>query len=199
MKNKFFNINEIKSSTAPEPATGSQDQSLEVRFLQEHYQKINSIKDLVGKPPAPGSSYFLFTEKSFNAFTFIPYLIKEHGTLQEVSCSTYSINKRILLSLFKLINEGKIGHISLLVADSLKHQRPDVTDQLQTFAQSNPSKLKVTFAWNHSKILLVKAAGQHYCIEGSGNWSENSRHEQYIFANNQSLFEFRYCCLFCKP
>ena len=191
MKNKFFNINDLKAQAQQKPIEVNRDAKLALKFLDEHYAKIDSIKQLVGKTPASGECFFLFTEKSFNTFTFIPYLIKEHGTLHQVTCSTYSINKRILLSLIRLIDQGLIESITIIVADSIKHQRPEVADQLTAYAQANPSKMQVTFVWNHSKILLVQAGEQHYCIEGSGNWSENSRHEQYLFANNEGLYQFR--------
>ncbi len=110
------------------------------------------------------------------------------------SPSTYSNSKRILLSFMRFVEAGQIAKMYLLVADSLKHQRPVVTDLLEAFAQSRPH-LQVTYAWNHSKILLARCGDDHFVVEGSGNWSKNSRYEQYLFAKGSELYHFRKQCI----
>ena len=192
----LFDLNKIKN-TQPVSAEGQatdKDARLSMRFLADHYQRIESVKALVGQVPEQGECLFLWTDKSFNAFTFVPYLIKERGKIDELTLSTYSINKRILLSFMRLVEAGQIGKMYLLVADSLKHQRPVVTDLLDSFAHSRP-QLQVKYAWNHSKIMLAKCGDDHLIVEGSGNWSENSRHEQYLFANSKQLYGFRESCI----
>lgn len=194
---KLFDLTSLKNSSPVSNAlpAADKDARLSIRFLAEHYEKIQSVKDLIGRPPAPGHSLFLWTEMSFNGFTFIPYLVKERNHIDELVLSTYSINKRILLSFMRMVDAGSIGKIRILVADSLKHQRPAVTGQLDYFAESNPDRLHVTYAWNHSKIMLARCGKDHFVIEGSGNWSENSRHEQYLFCNSEELFRFRKGCI----
>lgn len=192
----LFDLNKIKEAqpvSADEQAT-DKDAKLSMRFLADHYKRVESVKALVGQPPEQGECLFLWTEKSFNAFTFVPYLIKERGHIDELTLSTYSINKRILLSFMRLVEAGQIGTMYLAVADSLKHQRPAVTDLLDAFALSRP-QLTVTYAWNHSKIMLARCGEDHFVVEGSGNWSENSRHEQYVFANSKALYGFRETCI----
>jgi hypothetical protein len=188
----LFDRNKVSDRVeAQERASGAgKDTALGLRFLSEHERRISSIKELIN-PPEPGEVIFLFTEKSFNAFTFIPYVLKLHGQIQELVISTYSINKRILQAFMRLVKSGQITKVKIVVADSLKHQRPLVADELSAFAMAYPETVEVTYAWNHSKITLLLAAGQHYVLEGSGNWSENSRHEQYVFANHKELYFFR--------
>lgn len=197
LKRKLFDLEEIskaRSVSAGATSGPHKDAQLALRFLNEHYERIESVKALVNRPPAPGETYFLFTEKSFNAFTFVPYLVKERGHIDELVLSTYSINKRILLSFMNLVEKGSIASMFLLVADSLRHQRPAVVDLLDSFA-STRDELRVKYAWNHSKMLLARCGQDHFVIEGSGNWSENSRHEQYLFCNSQKLYGFRYDCI----
>lgn len=192
----LFDLNKIKNSqpVSAEGEASDKDAKLSMRFLADHYKRLQSVKDLVGHPPEQGECLFLWTDKSFNSFTFVPYLVKERGTIDELILSTYSINKRILLSFMRLVEAGQIENMYLLVADSLKHQRPVVTDLLDSFAQSRP-QLQVQYAWNHSKIMLARCGSDYFVVEGSGNWSENSRHEQYVFSNSNELYSFRKNCI----
>ena len=46
----------------------------------------------------------------------------------------------------------------------------------------NKENVKTTFCSSHAKVFLAKTTcGKHIVFEGSGNLSDNSRIEQYIF------------------
>lgn len=64
------------------------------------------------------------------------------------------------------------------------------TLQLEQTAD-NQIHFHVKYAWNHSKVTLLRSSDNHFVIEGSGNFSDNSRHEQYIFLNSKKVFYFR--------
>ena len=166
-------------------------EKLSEQFLLMHERKIDSIKELVGKTPNSNEVYFLWTDKSFNAFTFIPYIIKEFGVIDELVISTYSINQRILDSFSRYINMGKISSISLLISETMKFRNPKVADQLSMYANNLKHILKYGYNWNHSKVTLLRTGEHHFVVEGSGNWSENSRNEQYVFLNSENVFNFR--------
>jgi hypothetical protein len=180
-------LNEKKEAAAPP----SSDQAKSLQFLSAHTGKIESIKQLVGQPPAPGCAWFLWTLNSFNAFTFIPYLLKEHGVIERLTITTYTINRRISDALFRLMDTGKVHHLTLFISESLKFRMPKVVDHLEVLHRQKPEMLQIIYAWNHSKIALAQCGQQHYVIEGSGNWSENARHEQYVFLNSAEVYQFR--------
>jgi len=185
---KLFNIKDLAQPAQEPPPT--KDQARAIKFLQLHQNRISAIKNLTNLP-LPGECIFLFTENSFNAFTFIPYLIQECGTIDELHLSTYSVNLRITHSFARLLAKNAIGSVSLLIADSLKHRMPKAVDQLAHLQHLYPKKLKITYAWNHSKIMCARCGENYYVVEGSGNWSENSRHEQYVFVNSEEIWRFR--------
>ena len=72
---------------------------------------------------------------------------------------------------------------------------PKVMDNLKSLALQRQN-INVNFSWNHSKITLMQCGENYFVVEGSGNWSENSRNEQYIFLNSQSVFDFRKKCIY---
>ena len=144
--------------------------------------------------PEKGEFFAIWTMKSFNAFTFITYLISEMKKLDKVILSTYSINRRIIDSLIKKIDQHKIGTVDILISDSMKYRMPKVVDHLNAQLKKRKN-IKVSYAWNHSKITLINAGGNYFVIEGSGNWSENAQFEQYLFFNDKRLYDFRLNCI----
>lgn len=194
MKNRFFDIEDLKNNTQKNDP-GDKAVVLRDNFLSQHEFMVITLKELTGRLPEKGEFFALWTLKSFNAFTFIPYLIKELDKIDYLVLSTYSINMRIIDSLIKKIDQGKIDHVKLFIADSLKFRMPKVVDHLSAMVQTRTEKISVHFAWNHSKITLAQCGDRFFCVEGSGNWSENAQFEQYLFFNYKRLYDFRLKCI----
>ncbi len=186
---KYFSLNEIK--TNEDPITKNKDDVARHKFTSMHLVKVNSIKQLIGKLPIPDEILFLWTLNSFNAFTFIPYIIKELGRIDNLVFSTYSINTRIVNSLIRWMDKGKIEHVHIFISDSMKFRMPKVVDLLQGYVTAG-NRINVDYVWNHSKVTLIEAKQNHFVIEGSGNFSENAQHEQYVFLNNNEVYNFRF-------
>lgn len=184
---KFFNISKLKS---PDPAPEDKSAILRQRFIELHDMKLKNVQALLGKVPEPDEIFFLWTVNSFNAFTFIPWLINHHKHVHELVISTYSINSKIINALTGFIDNALVDSVYILISDSAKFRIPKVVDHLNQIADSHTA-FSVRYAWNHSKVTLIRAADHHYVIEGSGNFSENSRHEQYIIIDSKQVFDFR--------
>ena len=163
------------------------------RFEILHSEKVHSLKQLTGRIPEPGEIFFLWTLNSFNAFTFITYIIKYFGMIRQLTFSTYSINERILASLVRWYDKGAIDEIYICISDSIKNRVPKVNDQLQAFARDR--RITIGYAWNHSKVTLIRTDEHHFVICGSGNFSENALNEQYIFLNDERIFQFYDDCI----
>ncbi|MGA2823308.1 MAG: hypothetical protein ABSE72_07250 [Bacteroidales bacterium] len=188
MKNKYFDINELDPDIIIQPPEQKSGILVE-KFFQIHREKVESIKQLAGRIPGKDEIYFLWTVNSFNAFTFIPFILKEAGKVIHLILSTYSINIRIIDALIKLIDNGSIMKVDIFISDSVRSRLPKVYDYLISLVEKYPVTVK--YSWNHSKIALIRTSDHYFCVEGSGNWGENAQHEQYIFLNSKSVFEFR--------
>lgn len=186
--NKFFSLNDIGHA---DPVQKDKNDVLQVEFTDLHDFKVANLNELVKGLPLPGSAFFIWTVNSFNAFTFIPLTLKIAGRIDELIISTYSINIRIINALSWYLNNNLIGNVYILISDSAKYRIPAVVDHLEQFSASYPERVTLRYAWNHSKITLIKTTDHHLVVEGSGNFSENSRHEQYMILNSQQIFEFR--------
>ncbi|WP_375584269.1 hypothetical protein [Cyclobacterium xiamenense] len=189
---KLFDLREI----APRQESAGKEDKAEIhraRFESKHLAKIASLKNLMGKLPEPGEAFFLYTLKSFNAFTFITYIIKHCGEIDELTFSTYSINERILSSLLRWYDKGSIRKIRMSISESVRHRMPKVYDLIEL--QRKERAFEVCYCWNHSKVTLIRSRGNYFVIEGSGNFSENALHEQYLFLNDREVHAFRENCL----
>jgi hypothetical protein len=186
MREKLFDIADIGESS---PENGVKSGIHVEKFLQLHNARVESVKQLAGRLPSEGEIFFLWTVNSFNAFTFIPFIIREAGVIHHLVLSTYSINIRIIDALIRLLDHGKILKVDIFISDSVRSRLPKVYDYLISLCEKYP--VTVRYCWNHSKIALIRTDSDHFCVEGSGNWGENAQHEQYVFLNSKSVFEFR--------
>lgn len=190
----LFNLSALFSdASTPDTPRSKESASAVERFENMHIEKIHSLKQLVGRVPEPGEIFFLWTLNSFNAFTFITYVIKYFGSIRQLVFSTYSINERILAALIRWYDKGSIQAIYICISDSIRSRVPKVNDQLQAFARDR--NITIGYAWNHSKVTLMKTDKHHFVVCGSGNFSENALNEQYIFLNDERIYQFYDDCI----
>ena len=159
------------------------------KYLNIENHRVENLHEDLARFPSPGEIFFLQTIQSFNAFTFIQKIAKTYF-IEELVATTYSVSMSVLEAIQEMQSRGRIGEVKLLISDSMMSRNPKVTDAIDAWANQNAS-VKITYAWNHSKITLAKTADHHFVIEGSGNWGKNACYEQYIFLNDESAYEFR--------
>lgn len=182
----LFKLPDQGSPTVPESKASG---SFVSKYLAAHYQKVASVKKDMERLPEREEFFFLQSDNSFNAFTFIPVVL-EHQSAKHLYATTYSINKRVINALVELHQNGLVDGITLLVSDTLLKRNPMTVDLLSAVNREH-ANINVLFAWVHAKVCLIETKEHHYVIEGSGNWSENAYYEQYTFANCEKLFAFR--------
>ena len=192
--NRFFDIKERKSGPSPQE---DPQRHFKSKYLLAHFENVNNLEKNLTRLPSPEEFFFLQTNNSFNAFTFIPYVCKT-VKVRRLFASTYSISRKVITALMELHNAGLVDEITLLISDSMIKRNPQTIDVLTGVAAAHPN-LNVLFGWNHSKVCLLESSPgpseggeiNYFVIEGSGNWAENAAMEQYTFANCKGLFDFR--------
>lgn len=184
MTSKFFDI----SSSVKKSKEQKLNEMFHSKYLLQHFEKISHPDDLF-RIPTKEEFFFLQTEGSFNAFTFIP-LVCRRENIKHLCASTYSISNKVINALVELHDMGKIEQITLLISDSMIKRNQVTIDNLVSMSKSR-ANMKVLFAWVHAKVCLMELEEDYFIVEGSGNWSDNASLEQYTFANSKSLFDFR--------
>lgn len=189
MVNRYFDIKNLCTADPDEELPDKSGMMIE-KFIRLHFEKVENIKQLAGRLPLPGEMYKLWTLNSFNAFTFLPFILNHCGKINELIVSTYSINIRIIEALMKLIDRGYIDKVTIFISDSIKSRLPKVHDHLSALVENRASIIQVIYAWNHSKISLIQTGDHYFIVDGSGNWGENAQFEQYSFYDSPEGFEF---------
>ena len=159
------------------------------RFEHVQTYKVNNLKELCGKLPSDGEGYFIETRKSFTAFTFIAYLVKNAGYVKHIYVATYSTNDRIINALLRYKEKGLIGTIHLHISETIKFRMPQVFKRLKEL--DSDGVITLTYAWTHKKITCLETEVGHFVVEGSGNYGENALEEQYLFIKSKQVYEFR--------
>lgn len=182
---KYFDL-KLKQQVANHPKF---NEKFESKYLLSHCEKLQNLEKDLTRLPGQNEFFFLQTENSFNAFTFIP-LVCQHERIKQLYASTYSISSKVVNALVELHDSGFVDAITLLISDSMIKRNPTTIDNLCSMAASR-GNITVLFTWVHAKVCILETDNHHYIIEGSGNWSDNAQYEQYVFGNSQSVYEFR--------
>lgn len=190
----LFDITDLQPNKSIPADKPGRDAGLTAQFLAFHHQKIGKLKELSGKLPLWNEGLFLWTDRSFNAFSFIPYLIQNDGIIHELVITSYSVSIEILNAICQLMDEGKILKARLFISDSIRSRLPRVADLLDSLLRARQN-LEAYFAWNHSKIMLAKTQWNWFVLEGSGNFAKNAQFEQYALFNSPDLYNFRLKCI----
>jgi hypothetical protein len=176
-------------SKSIEDDKGSSD-ILKRKFDSVNYKMIENFLELSENLPKQNEMYMLWTIKQFNAFSIIMTILNEHKYIDELTVSSYNIARKSVSGFVELLNDKKIGKINLFVSDVAKSMFPKSFELLNEVSVIFPN-ISVSYVWNHSKVALIQANNNYFVCEGSGNFSYNARHEQYLLINSQSVYEFR--------
>lgn len=151
--------------------------------------KLDALKNLCGRLPEENEAFFIETGKSFTAFTFIVYLLRNAGRINHLYIATYSTNERIINALVRWYQTGQLGSIHLHMSETIKFRMPDVYNRLCQLAADGI--IKLTLAWSHMKVTCLDTPLGCFVVEGSGNYGENALQEQYVFLKSKQVYEFR--------
>lgn len=182
MSNRYFDLDELTAEVR-------KSRMYSQRFENILTFKLNNLKELCGRLPVENEAFFIETRKSFTAFTFIVYLIRNAGYVHHIYVATYSTNERIINALLRYREKGLIGTIHLHVSETLKFRMPEIFAKLKDLASDGI--ITLTYAWTHKKITCVSTDTGYYVVEGSGNYGENALEEQYVFLKSKKIYEFR--------
>jgi len=185
MKNRFFDLQQPPK----EEATDEMSSVFKSKYINKHFEKIAHLHKDLKRLPTVEEFFFLQTDNSFNAFTFIPFIAQNHN-IQHLYICTYSISRRVIDALIELYDKGYCDQITLMISDSLIKRNP-TTMELLAAQVSSRGNFIVNYSWSHAKVTLIKTQDAYFGIEGSGNHSENAHYEQYLFYNSKETYEFR--------
>jgi len=170
----------------------------EMRIFEIKSKKI--IKMLVKvfddlRLPLPGEQFRIRTQQQVNMITLVLRILKEHGSIDELTIATYSFNKDAFNIIEPLIKAGKIKKFNLFLASSNRFRNEShlnfLINQMKKLSESG-FDISFILVWSHLKITLARCGNNFYQFEGSMNYSMNNMAEQIVFENNKDLYDFDY-------
>lgn len=154
------------------------------KYIEKSYQVIERVESI--GLPRQGEQLRIITMKVFNTISIIK-LIAEREVIEDAVFVIFAINQHAAKILIDLKTQGMIQSAQLVVSSirNAGHKSKSIAvDMLKRY-------FDVIYVNSHAKISVMKtAAGNHYNVEGSGNFSFNGRIEQYVIDNDIGIYEF---------
>lgn len=159
-----------------------------IKYKEIVCKKAANFKDIIGVDLLENVQYRFTTTNSFNAITVIEYLVENHKIL-EFYIAIYRMNQQAVNYLSRLVKTKKIT--GQIIVSSFFRENKRYEKWANDLVLLNSDRIKISFAWNHAKVLLIKTkCGKHIVFEGSGNLSDNARIEQYLIEDNKNSYDF---------
>jgi hypothetical protein len=190
-KNKLIDLNTGIIDLSRKPANKAMSK---IYVMRQKYSSIlsasvKSAAEFIDLNIPQKTQIRIITTKSFNALSAID-LIARSSQIDEIYISVYAMNQAStdwLLSFFR-DNAKTAGKIVLA---SFFQQTKRYQGWCENLIASKSDNLVVKFDRIHAKVFIAKTRdGRHFILEGSGNLSGNARIEQYIFENNEEVYNF---------
>jgi len=162
---------------------------------QDEYRRAYGVYQLcqcMMTKPEKGKSYHIITGGAVDLLAHMQWLMLHYPHMKRVFISAWAISGADILILEKMMKEGTVDAIELLVGDIFPSKYKMEWQKLMELYDSGgiTAVYKSTI---HSKLLLMEADdGTKLVIESSANCNMNPRVEQSCVTVSDQLFNFYY-------
>ena len=156
---------------------------------------VGELVKLMSDKPVPGKSYHIITGGAIDLICHLFWLLRHWQHMKKVLISAWAISGRDILFLEKLLKEGQIDRVELLVGDIFPTKYKMEWKKLMEIYDSGgiSAVYKSTI---HSKLMLMEADdGTKLVIESSANCNMNPRVEQSCVTISEKLYDFYFTYL----
>lgn len=196
-----IDFNNIKS----ESSRKLKDESRAKIFLEKNDIRISNFQKtklfVIGRVleelilPSPGEQLRIRTQQQINLISILLKVIDIHKIIDELTISTYTLNRTTLTTVGDLLKSNKIKKLNFMISSSYSFRYPKYYTHLQDVFLNWHKKYRdvhLVFTWSHLKITLMKCGSNFYQHEGSMNYSTNNLAENLLFENNKKTYDYDY-------
>jgi len=188
---KDFDFGDLDIDPVPTKEVSLKSRALKriIKNNELHFLKAKALSDLCVKPKK-NEQYRIITEKQFNAYALILHLL-ESEIIEEMYLAIYRVNEPTVESIIDFIETGKIKQATFIISNFFNQtKKPEVwAIKLKEYCDTRKNVNHI-YIHNHSKVLAIKTKNDYFVFEGSENMSDNARIEQYIYENNEQVYNF---------
>lgn len=158
-------------------------------------KSLKVLRDLMPELPDEEDSFRLVSVRGgFSSISFITHVALQEP-ISELTATTLRVGKKQLNILQQLKRDGRLYDARFLVGGIMKENKAH-GKEYDYFTYLNDVCKKQGWQYqavnNHSKIILMRTADNHYVLETSLNLNENPKIEQFTFENDEGLYDFYY-------
>lgn len=155
----------------------------------QHIKRRETFATYLKDIPETGQSIHIISKGDFDFFSIVPCMTGLMGTVNEMFGSTWVMNMENVNDLLDLYDEKKIENITIITGLYFKRRSTAVYSQLYQGLMKRGQRYRA--GKNHAKVLLMSDHNNNYItIEGSANFTANTRIENYVMTNDEDLFKF---------
>ena len=121
--------------------------------------------------------------------SFLKIVINRRN-LDYLGVSTWAVNAEDLLTIFGLVDGGRIGRLDFFVSQVLMENYKIEFGMMKDFYRTHQDKGRVAVFLNHCKMLLMRGGGFHCVVMSSSNLNTNPRWEQAVVIQGRDVFDF---------
>ena len=161
------------------------------KFKQALRQEtVNDIFLELGGLPKISENYSIISNGGFDCICYLNYIIKEIKHIDELYLATWIINRDNCKQIFDYLDNGSIKSMMLILSNRTRQLRKQDWGFIIEGLKKRDVKIKVPNT--HAKLFSCANfdLNTFITVEGSGNWNENKRIENYSVSNDKCLFEF---------
>lgn len=148
-----------------------------------------AIIDSIGGMPLHDEVVRIKTTGVSDTGSIFHYIMNEPQNQSEVYLSTWIISRDNIDKLCSYVDSGKIKSLTFVVSKRLKELKKSNYAHLVEEFEKRKDKIQYKVCNCHAKTFSVKIGENTYTVDGSGNWTENPRIENYTIVNDIHAFE----------
>jgi len=185
---------EISTKYKPEnPKTGkpiTPKQRAKRAMRKENAKQI--IADIGGIPKI-NESFDILANGQSNAGGFYEVIRDTWGKVDCLCVATWMINRQYIDQLTEDLDSGKLKKLVFVISNRMsqlgKGHAPNFNRMKQKFSELDNVHFRVINS--HAKTYCMTNGKDYITVDGSGNWSENPRIENYTITNSKEKYLFR--------
>lgn len=141
---------------------------------------------------AEGEAINVFTAGQSNAGGFYEVMRDKYEYIDELVMATWIISRDYAIMLENDLKRGALGGLTMIISNRMS-QLPNKKATYNYIVTNYPKLNNTNFAVvnSHAKTYGMKIRDQYININGSGNWSENPRIENYTISGDKESYNFR--------
>ncbi len=139
--------------------------------------------------PRPGEALHALIVGRYDLMHLLVVLLERLGPARAVRIATLSYNGRNLTEMLRLVDEGKVGSLTLLCSCFFRDHNKELW--AETVEEFRERKQRAAAARSHAKVITLDlTAGAKMVLEGSANLRSNSNREQFMLAHDAGLHDW---------